>query len=331
MKNIKEKWPVYVANTAGLLALGFFIMILSYLVTTTGTHVLTDKAGSSISYFSEEDPDSLYKQSLEELPYREYKRKTDSMKNIQLRYTLPFWSGFNGAPFGAGYCMECDTCTQPFGPYYDYYSKTSPRYYMAIPGFRMPGNGYDVWEPPLFYKKGGVSYMKYFRQDTIRQGQNKGSLMGHWVNKPIRYRVMDNITDKEKKEKSLLIPVSKTTYTVLNMVCWGTMIIYVLLFLLVLRNFILVLIDIARGKAFEVNNYRRLFFIAGAIAFSPVYSFVGQVLLQWSFRSYYAGDLAVYIDWQKYLGWLLGAAVVFLLAIAFRKGYRIQQEQELTI
>lgn len=93
----------------------------------------------------------------------------------------------------------------------------------------------------------------------------------------------------------------------------------------------LVLLEVASGKAFTVKNYRRLFYIAGIIALFPITSLFTQVILQWSYRSYYAGDLLPDFDSGNKISWMLAALVVFLLALAFRKGYRMQQEQELTI
>jgi hypothetical protein len=333
MKRIKDKWPVYLVNTLGLLILGYFLFItLTMFSFNTSTGISAADSASSHQgsvYFYEEDPDSVYKRSLEDLPYREYKRQADSINFIKIRYTLPFFTGFSGAPFGVGYCMECDTCTGT-GYDYDYYGKASTRYYLSIPGFKLPPRTLDNWDLPVFYKKGGVSYKKFFRLDSIFDGKNKGRLLGHWINKPVRYRVQDDFNNKEEG-KHVLIPISKTTYSVVNTLHWVIFIIYLLLYVLVARSFILVLIDIARGMVFGAKNYRHLFFMAYGIAFFPVYSLVVQVILQWSYRNWYAGDLYVYIEWKKNLGWLLAALVAFLLALAFRKGYRIQQEQALTI
>jgi len=333
MRRIKEKWPVYLVNTLGLLALGYFMFIVLFIFRLEVPAIagITDSRSVTVegAYLFEEDPDSVYKRSLEDLSYREYKRKSDSINYIQHKYTQPPWNGFIGAPFGAGYCNECDSCIPGRGDF-NYSDKGIPRYYLAIPGFKVPKSTRMEMDPPVFYKKAGMAYMKYFRVDTVREGEHKGRRMGHWLNKVVRYRVLDNTNDKEEG-KQLLIPISKTTYSVLDVLCWAVVIINVLVSVLVARSFILVLIDIARGRVFEVKNYRRLFFMGYGIAFSPVYSLVVQVILQWSYRSWYAGDLSVYIDWQKYLGWLLAALVAFMLAIAFRKGYRIQQEQDLTI
>ena len=74
MKRIKDKWPVYLVNTLGLLALGYFLFILLFMFRFTTSTGISDSTNSHQGrvYSYEEDPDSVYKRSIEQLPYREY-------------------------------------------------------------------------------------------------------------------------------------------------------------------------------------------------------------------------------------------------------------------
>jgi hypothetical protein len=94
--------------------------------------------------------------------------------------------------------------------------------------------------------------------------------------------------------------------------------------------------DLSQGKVFEADSARRLRRIGlatvGGTLFSPFWS----VLWVWLFR----GDIIVpgtRIPWilfvwtRVYLGLLLGGLLLLVVAEAFRIGYKLHEDQQLTV
>ncbi len=328
MKKLKDKWPVYLVNLISFLILAYFVLGFISFYTSKPVSMLIN-GGTFTTCDMQEDPDSMYRKSLEDLPYRLYKEKADSMDRIKDYYSRVFGGSSGLGAIGVEDIVECDTCSSLKSINFAG-SLGEEKYYFYLSGFKLVRREDDDIYPRLHYKKGGISYLKYVQFDSVRGPDHKIMYSGHWVNKVIPYRVDEEPANTEGI-KRILIPISQTSYTVLNITCWILVGIVLLLFCSVLRSFMLVLTDIARGNAFTVRNYKRLFYITNVIVLIPATFLIIQLVLQWVFRKQYAGDLVVHIGWGSYLGWVLVAMVMFLLAMAFHKGYRIQQEQDLTI
>jgi len=280
----------------------------------------------------EEDPDSAYIRSLEDLPYRVYRQKTDSVRRLQHTYTNNMGSAVYGYPFGIGRYVECDTCTGIWD-----YGATWPmegnKCYMLVGGFRQAVKRVeDFFDKPVYYKKLGQYYIKYVQYDTIYDAgqQHVRGYKGHWVSRPIRYQA-EKIPGSRDEEMYVMIPVSKTAYRVLQITMFFILGLGLILFWLAFRKFVQVLVEIAQGNAFSVSNYQRLYFITNTIGAYLLCILLTRLVLQWSLSSYYSDDLVITTDWWQNAKGALFVIAFYFIARAFKTGYDIQQEQELTI
>jgi len=279
----------------------------------------------------EEDPDSAYLHSLENLPYWTYRYKADSIHNLQQAAATHLVTAVFAYPFGVGSYLECDTCTDM--RWGDWKLMAKNKYYLLLGGFKQDEKRTeDLFYKPVYYKKLGQSYLKYVQYDTIYDAgrrQVKG-YKGHWVSKPIRYQAQRELGSHDD-EMHLMIPVSKTTYGVLQITMFVILGLGLVLLWLAFRKFVQVLVEIAKGNAFTVRNYQRLFFIANVVGGIVLSALLARLVMQWSFKSYYRDDLSITVNWVQNGKWLVVALAVYFIARAFKKGHDIQQEQDLTI
>ena len=279
----------------------------------------------------EEDPDSAYIRSLEDLPYWMYRHKADSIHQLQHAYTTHLGLAINSYPFGIGRFTECDTCAR--GWFDADWKMPGNRYYLVVGGFKQPINRLeDFFYKPVYYKKLGQSYLKYVQYDTIYDAgrSHVAGYKGHWVSKPIRYQA-EKVFDSKDEEMRLMIPVSKTAYRLLQITMFVILGLGLVLFWLSFRKFVQVLVAIAQGNAFTVNNYQRLFFITNTIGAYMLCALLMRLVLQWALSGYYSGDLVITTDWWQNAKWTLFVMAFYFIARAFKTGYDIQHEQELTI
>ncbi len=94
--------------------------------------------------------------------------------------------------------------------------------------------------------------------------------------------------------------------------------------------------DLSAGKVFEADSARRLRLVGLAVVGATLFDPVWQVLPIWIFRA----DVAVvgtripwlFFFWIKTnLGLLLGGLLLLVVAEAFRIGYQLHEEQQLTV
>jgi len=181
-----------------------------------------------------------------------------------------------------------------------------------------------------FFIENDKYYIKYFIGDSI--GAN-GTKWGHMEKKevPVRFSIP---LDENTPAGSLLIPVSPKTYGIMNTLLWILTVSVVLLFgyifiVLSLRT----LYRIARGQPFTKRNIRRLYTIAWALLAIPILPPFINVVIEWFLRNKIPPEF-YYPFFQSILDGrhvLLAGFVVLLIAYAFRKGYKLQQDQDLTI
>jgi len=106
---------------------------------------------------------------------------------------------------------------------------------------------------------------------------------------------------------------------------------FLIFFLLVLPAKIILLISI--GKPFDISNIRNLNAISYCLLSMDFVYYAENVLLEmvsknnFSFKALFETNFKT-IGWQWYL---LAGAIVFVIARAFKRGYDLQKEQELTI
>ncbi len=205
------------------------------------------------------------------------------------------------------------------------YVNTQSTYYFLISPLSLhtfDEHRYDGKEASVFIKD-GKRMLKYLIKDTAYAFVFKG----HTAYKPIdvAYRYSN---------KSLGIPISYNTYRFL--IILFTLFFVVLIFwFLYLQIFLPIkcLYHIAKGNPFKESNIRDMYLIASF----PVLLFTMQLLVVWLVAfinkqiipdNFYL-DIGYIFDTSKY--YLLASVVVYMIARAFKRGYDLQKEQELTI
>lgn len=314
-----------------------FIVIAYYINIKSSfpTDIIIDKA---ISVSRDSDPDSLYRFSLPDTsPHRVYQHKMDSINscsnNLLRNHLLAVgWQKEIGG-VGAGEYYECDTLD-----YSKYKTLTEPehwetaKYYLKLNDLglvRLDPRFTNEVEQPIFFTNLGFTNMKYLHVDKTVKGNKKTP--AHFVIKKLKYKVVDMFNATDKAHKKILIPVSRTYYLIFNLFSIIVTIFLAFIFLKVLGGCIIFLIEIAKGNAFSISNYKRLFRLAYIIAIIPLFNIIPKLVFHWIYRSYYKNEFTIYIDWGKNIKWIFVSLIILILAKAFKKGYLIQQEQNLTV
>jgi hypothetical protein len=239
------------------------------------------------------------------LPYYQYKLVADSLKNIadneKDKNTL-HPSGFSA---GIGFLGFVQTFRAWYGWYTDHKSYLVSDYYIWLPSYTLD----DRFE---FYYKDGKNYLK--------------EINGH--SKEIKVAYLKDF------EKSVLVPVSKEFFT------GGRLFIFILMALIgfaLLYIFIAlpinVLFNISRGKVFTQINLRDLH----VLAYTSLGFFLVQMIMPYVTSLFFLKkippELTLSFSSLFNSSWEIGLFGIITLTIAraFAKGYKLQQEQDLTI
>ena len=194
-------------------------------------------------------------------------------------------------------------------------------YYISLGGYKLP-------EHSFFFVQNGSYNIGYVAWDSVQQFRDRPVRMGHHERKqiPVRFNSEDGY---------VLVPISKKQYDSLHT---GLQAIYVS-FSLVLLFFFLglpsqVLINISKGKAFELKNIRYLNWMAIGLLVYALLAISMPYLIGFYFNNEIPPDFTRAPFRQIILEqfWtFFGAAAFFTIAKAFKRGYKLQQEQDLTI
>lgn len=192
-------------------------------------------------------------------------------------------------------------------------------YYFGLRGYEL--KDYDT----EFYITNDKYNLAYVKWDTP---VNKKYKSGHYESKQIKVRY---ISDR----KTMLIPVTEKTYKILNFTIWtfsffaGALILY-FFFGLPIR----LLINISKGRAFIDRNIQMLNQISGfafLIFFLTIISpYIFRLLLWNVIPDDFKMESLLNRIFDN-LTVLIIALITFIIAKAFKKGYKLQYEQDLTI
>ena len=242
---------------------------------------------------------------IDSLPYYTYKKITDSVKNISdneiAKNTIHPW-GYN---ISSGFIGLQKTFRTWYGWYTDNKSHFEPAYFISVPHYILD-NKFNA------YYRDGNYYLKHKISNRVE---------------PIKVAYL-------AETKSILIPISEKAY---NIAWIGFLAIIVpasigLLYIL-LGLPINILISISRGKVFTKVNIIDLHLVA--------YSLLGfafaQMLMPYIIKLFLAGRIPATfsISFTELLSsevtdFIIGF-IILVIARAFAKGYKLQQEQDLTI
>jgi hypothetical protein len=178
-----------------------------------------------------------------------------------------------------------------------------------------------------FFIQNGTYHLAYLSWDTVRTN-GRVRVVGHYTSKPLQVRyAADN--------KRLLIPISKGLHDFLAVVN----LVFLSLFMFVCVYIFVglpvhLLVTISRGRAFTEKNISAFRVMSTALFIISICSIIYPYVFRWWYRNIIPADFSLPSPasaiWDN--AWpLLIALILFVIGKAFKKGYRLQQENELTV
>ncbi len=195
-------------------------------------------------------------------------------------------------------------------------------YYLGLNGYS-PTN-YNT----KFFMDKGTYNLAYVKWDSVVKRKYDSTKTGHYERKqiPVRYTTED---------KRILIPISKKQFSLIDGFLNTWTFIWLFLFVYFFIGLpIQILINISKGNAFNKKNILRFKIMAYVLFAYALASTLIPYVLKFFFRKLIPDDFKYQSIIQSLLNNLylfLIAIAIFIIAKAFQKGYKLQQEQDLTI
>jgi len=189
-------------------------------------------------------------------------------------------------------------------------------------------DGYSLDYYTKFFLQNGTFNLAYVKWDSVIKRKYDSTQVGHYERKqiPVRYSTED---------KRVLIPVSKNQHrfisVALNILSFSWLFFFVYFFI---GLPIQILINISKGDAFNKKNIKRFKIMVYVLFAYALISTLAPYILKFFFRKMIPSDFQLQTFLHGFFNNLylfLIAIVIFVIAKAFQKGYRLQQEQDLTI
>lgn len=256
------------------------------------------------------------------LPYYEYKRKEDSLNRIT--QAMKFNNkGQIGTSISMGFLGVCTMIDEVADG--GILEKEKPdkgkHYYLELVG-------YNLDRDTKFYIHNDTYNLAYAKWDSIRKGQFGSTKIGHYESKQIKVRYASY-------NKSILIPISKKQYHFF--IVSLNILIYLIIFFIAYIFIglpIQILIRISKGDAFNGKNIQSFKMMSIVLfIYISVFTF-GPYLLKFIFRKIIPTDFEFQFVSQTFLDNIypcLTCLCLFFISKAFKKGYQLQKEQDLTI
>lgn len=257
----------------------------------------------------------LYKSDINDsLPHFKYQHLTDSLNNLneqRLQENETLFTGWHTVNIGVG---KIDN-------HFLKGSDTNNLYFLALKEFELEDN-------VRFFVANNQYNLLYVAWDTVNKNGESLIRNGKYksIKIPVRYSV---------KEKEIYIPISKSQFYVGNIIIPIVMFILLTLSLFVVIGYpVQFLVRISKGNAFSEKNINGLRMITILISLYIVFSILFPFLIRLLFSKYihpFFKPINVYQLFSDKLIVLFVLAIVFAIYQAFKKGYKLQQEQELTV
>jgi hypothetical protein len=281
------------------------------------------------------DPDKyeLQLMSLDNnLPYKDYKTLSDSITQIKQLERIANFLSMDGWMLGfIGFHKQSEKSILFFDSSLRRHSlKEVPdtTYYIGL-------DGYYLKSDHSTFRRNDTTFLRFpviTKRDTIRK-----IIDGHFEVRPLSVDVQDlaeGINNPMNQKRELLIKVSKQQYKWFLIVFSPIAILLLLLFLWgVILQPIRILEDIANQEAFRKKTYKKLYFTTISLWGIVLLKIILSYSLSAYFSSYIdpAFHLRFYDFISESISYIIGGFITFSLAHAFRKGYQLQQDQNLTI
>jgi hypothetical protein len=233
------------------------------------------------------------------IPAYEYKRIEDSVRN---KIVLENSSMISSGAGWAGYSLGTSTNTDA--------EKEENYLYFS---------GYKIKNPfTYFFKKDGKMYMTYDSNGII-------------TTKPSQIKY---INDRETDTGEVFMPTTHATIKWLNMFHWPLLfILIIIVFGIFVNTPLRVLYNIAKGKAFNDENIGSLHVMAWLLIVFGVLPGLISLVSYLIIREQIPDQIQYRFFHSIMHGWefIVAGLITLLLAKAFKKGYELQEEQELTV
>ncbi len=188
--------------------------------------------------------------------------------------------------------------------------------------------GYSTDYDTKFFIQNGTYNLAYVVWDSVKKRTYDSTKTGHYERKQIDVRYSE-------KDKIVLIPISKKSYNILNTllnIAFFLLIFYSILVLLILP--FLLLVAISRGHAFTAGNIKALKIISFSLFLFTLIKLCAPYIIRFFFRKKIPAEMELTPFTQlvsNNMSLIFSFIAVFLLMKAFKKGYKLQQEQDLTV
>jgi hypothetical protein len=288
------------------LALIFFSLNNSIVTTAGMTDIETTAIeGDLVQKYSPNDT----------LPHYIYRRIDDSLKQIEQR------KNYINESFGTGWSTDFigfrEINDNALGSEIE--SNSSRKYYLLLPNYK------PVDFSTTFFIDSGSNYLNVPKYDRISKNPNVRH--GLFEKKHISFRYSN-------KDHGLLIPVIKANYTVWSSFFKITTGFYIFFTLALVILFpARILLNIGRGKPFAESNIQRLSFLSFAILTLTLLKLAIPFIMHFIFKKYMVPEIQYdySLTINNTIGLVLLFIVVYTITIAFKRGAKLQQEQDLTI
>lgn len=248
-----------------------------------------------------------------------YQRVSDSLENSnrwKLGRLKPAGQSLYILFMGVNRVDECDTCIDSKE------KSTRSKYFLSFNGFILKKN--------TGFRIEGNEYIL----DRYADEKKSSSLSTGTTTEEKKIGVRLAVPGPGLSGLTLLVPVSPVLYRVSQSVMYVLLIILVILGLWIfVHSPVVILVNIANGKAFVPQNVKHLKRIGWGILISVLVIILLPWLISLVLSSKIPGEI-YYPVWPALLNYrwhiFLGFAIL-MAARAFKQGYQLQQEQNLTI
>jgi Protein of unknown function (DUF2975) len=195
-------------------------------------------------------------------------------------------------------------------------------FYFSLKGYNLDFNNKFF----ITNEKYNLAFVKLDKGTFSKDSQS--IKIGHYEEKQIKVRY-------NQSNNSINIPISAKLYSILKT---ALMIIISLLSGLALYFFIglpfQILLNISRSEVFILNNLRYINQICSALIIATLFAILLPLILHLIFMNRIPAEIyrdSILSILKNYFGLILSAIVLIIVRKAFKKGYDLQNEQDLTV
>ena len=202
-----------------------------------------------------------------------------------------------------------------------YKARAEKEYWLSLTGYKTADN-------TKFLIHNNKYYLAVVKWDSVKKRNSNSTKYGHYIRKEIPFRY-------SAEDQKVKIPISKGKYNFLKGIL--NVIIFVILFVTAFVYIglpIQVLLNISRGRPFSRQNNRAFRIMTWTLIALGLLSIIAPYLIHLFYIQIIPSEIWLEQLWPRIYSKLylfLIAAVIFIIGKAFAKGYRLQEEQDLTI